>query len=253
MIKGLYSAFSALESAWKYQDMLANNIANANTVGYKRETATQRSFADVLLAQQSGVPAPLSTRIQSVVGQIGTGKFLASFETDYSGGETQTSGNELDLATQQGFFAVQDQSGQVFYTRDGHFGRDGNGDLVTGHGLHVLDTNGGVITLPQQRVTVDGDGTIQGANGPIARLKVLDFAPADLTRAGEAYFKASAAGQAVDSGIRQGTLEMSNANLIEEMTTLLAVQRTYQANQTVLSRLDGTLDRAAGEIGQFGH
>ena len=252
MIKGLYSAFSALESAWKYQDVLANNIANANTVGFKREVATSQSFADALLAQQSGVPAPLSSRIQSVVGQIGTGKFLANFTTDYAGGAVQPTGNELDLATDRGFFAVQDQSGQVFYTRDGRFGRDANGDLVTSHGLHVLDSNGGFVTLPETPVTVGVDGTISGADGPISRLRVLEFAPADLKRAGEAYFKTTAAGETVDSGVRQGTIEMSNANLVEEMTSLLAVQRTYQANQTVLARLDGTLDRAAGEVGQFG-
>ncbi len=251
MIKGLYSAFTALESAWKYQDVLANNIANANTVGYKREVATQQSFNDILVAQQSGVPAPLSSRIQSVVGQIGTGKFIASFTTDFAGGAVQTTGNELDLATDRGFFAVQNESGDVFYTRDGRFGRDGNSDLVTSQGLHVLDTNGGHINLPQTPVTVDGDGTISGANGPLAQLRVLDFAPTDLKRKGEAYFQSTATGSTVTSGIRQGTVEMSNANLVEEMTTLLAVQRTYQANQTVLARLDGTLDRAAGEIGQF--
>lgn len=252
MIKGLYSAFNGMESAWKYQDVLANNIANATTAGFKRETAAQSSFADVLLSQQAPMPAPISARIQQVVGQIGTGTFLADFTTDYTQGMLQSTGNELDLATQNGFFTVQAPDGTQFYTRNGRFGRDATGDLVTSQGYYVLNNNGGHINLPATAVAVQTDGTISQDGNPIDQLNVVDFTPAQLTRAGEGYFTATDPGVPVQPGVRQGFLEGSNTNLTEELTTLLAVQRTFQANQTVLARLDGTLDQAAGQLGRFG-
>lgn len=252
MIKGLYSAFTALEAAWRYQDVLANNIANSNTVGYKREVAAQESFADVLLSQQTAVPAPFPSRIQAVVGQIGTGKFVAEFATDFQSGALEETGNELDLATQAGFFAVEGPDGSVFYTRDGRFGRDAAGDLVTSQGYYVQDAQGQHINLPAQAVEVAADGTITRDGAPIARLRVVDFAPGQLTRSGEAFFTAAGVGTDVAGSVRQGFIERSNSNLTEEMTTLLAVQRTYQANQTILSTLDGNLDQAASQLGTFG-
>ncbi|MEO8538504.1 MAG: flagellar hook-basal body protein [bacterium] len=253
MIKGLYSAFSAMESAWRYQDVLANNIANSDTAGYKREFATQQPFADVLLSQQAPVPAPISARIQQVVGQIGTGTFIADFATDFGSGIVRETGNELDIASENGFFQVEGADGTVFATRDGRFGRDAAGDMVTSQGYYVLDENGQHINLPQAAVSISADGAIIDQGGEIARLAVVDYSPTQLTRAGEAYFTASGEGQPPvgGPGLRQGFLEGSNSNLVEEMTSLLAVQRTYQANQAVLSKLDGTLDQAAGELGRL--
>ena len=107
MIKGLYSAFSAMEAAWKYQEVLANNIANANTAGFKREVTAKESFADILLSQQAPVVAPFPSRIQAVVGQIGTGSFIADFVTDWAQGALQGTGEELDLGLSGGFFTIE--------------------------------------------------------------------------------------------------------------------------------------------------
>jgi flagellar basal-body rod protein FlgG len=253
MIKGLYSAFTALEAAWRYQDVLANNISNADTAGFKREFATQQPFADVLLSQQAAVPAPISSRIQQVVGQIGTGTFIANFATDFGQGILRETDNELDVSTTNGFFHIEGPDGTVYATRDGRFGRDANGDLVTSQGFYVLDDAGQHINLPQNAVSIDSDGVILDQGNPIARLGILDYTPNQLNRAGEAYFTPTDQGQEPlgGRGVRQGFLEGSNSNLVEEMTSLLAVQRTYQANQTILSTLDGTLNQAAGELGRL--
>lgn len=244
MIKGLYSAFDAMEAAWRYQDVLANNIANANTAGYKREMAAQSSFADILLSQQAPVPAPIATRIQAVVGQIGSGTFIADFSTDFGEGVQQTTGIELDLATQRGFFQVESPDGTPFYTRDGRFGRDAAGDLVTSQGYYVLSSSGAHINLPPDTVSVAGDGTISQGGQPIDQVRVVDFAPNQLKRAGEAYFTSTATGEPIDGGVRQGYLENSNTNMVEELTSLMAVQRTFQANQTIFSLLDASLNQA---------
>lgn len=252
MIKGLYSAFSSMEAAWRYQDALANNVANATTVGYKREVGVQQSFADVLLSQQTPTVAPIASRIQQVVGQIGTGSFLADLSTDFRDGNTDQTQNPLDFALDQGFFQIEGEDGTQFYTRDGHFARDGESNLVDRNGHYVLDVNGQPITLPPGRVTADSDGALSVDGQPVAHLAVLDFAPGQLTRAGAAHFTSTAQGVPITGAVRQGFLEGSNTDIVEEMTTLLAVQRVYQANQTVIARLDGTLDQAAGQLGRFG-
>ena len=253
MIKGLYSAYNGMDAAWKYQDVLSNNIANANTAGFKRETATQGSFPDALLSQQTPVPAPIASRIQAVVGTIGTGSFITDFTTDFTTGAPQNTGNELDFALNNGFFQVQAPDGTVYSTRDGRFNRDANSDLVTSQGYYVLDSAGHHINLPATPVTVAGDGSITDNSGqPVDQMAILDFTPSQMNRAGEAYFTTSAPGQPVNGGLRQGYIENSNTDLVEEMTTLLTVERAYQANQSIFAKLDGTLDIAAGQLGRFG-
>ncbi len=252
MIKGLYAAFTAMESSWRYYDLLSNNIANVSTPGYKREIASNQAFGDILLSRQTPTVSPLSSRIQDVVGQIGTGKLLTDFTTDFTQGTFQTTGNEFDLGTDRGFFAVQTPDGNTFYTRDGRFSRDSEGTLVTSHGYFVLNADGGRISLPAESVSVDPDGVISREGEVIDQIRVLDFAPGQLARAGEAFFSATGEGTQVTGGVRQGILELSNATLIDDLTTLLTVHRAYQANQTVLAKLDITLDQAAGQLGIFG-
>jgi flagellar basal-body rod protein FlgF len=96
------------------------------------------------------------------------------------------------------------------------------------------------------------DGTVRAGDMVIGQLMVVDFAPGELRRAGPAYFTAEGLGTPVGRGVHQGYLELSNAQLTEELTTLLAVHRAYQASQTVLATIDATLERAAGELGRFG-
>ncbi len=150
MIKGLYSAFSAMEAAWKYQEVLANNVANANTAGFKREVASKESFADVLLSQQAPVPAPFPARIQAVIGQIGTGSFIADFVTDWAQGALQATEGELDLGLSGGFFSIETPGGDQYLTRDGRFGRDAAGDLVTSQGRRLHRPDRGERLQPER-------------------------------------------------------------------------------------------------------
>jgi flagellar basal-body rod protein FlgG len=249
VIKGLYASFSAMDSAWKYQNVLANNIANAQTPGFKRELASFQSFGDSLISQSAPIPAPLASRIEQAVGSIGTGTFIEEFATDFARGEMQVTARELDLALDDGFFAVEGPDASVFYTRAGQFGRDANGDMVTGHGYRLLNTEGGHINLPGGPIVVGVDGSILVSGQPVGQIQIVDFAPGDLTRAGDAYFTSSNPGTPVLGGLAQGLLEMANSSLIEELTSLLTVQRVFQANQTIMSRLDSTLDLAAGQLG----
>lgn len=251
MIKGLYSAFTALEAAWKFQDVLANNISNANTIGYKRETVVHESFSDVLLTQTSQTMAPLAKTSRAVLGQIGTGTYVAGVATDFTNGELQPTGNALDFAVDKGFFGIQTPDGQVYYTRDGRFNRDANGDLVTNVGDHVLDSNGNQMNVPSEDVSASADGVLTTNGQPVGQLMVVSFAGTQLERAGEGYFTSTTPGTPIAGQVHQGFLEGSNTSLTTEMTSLMAAQRTFQANQTILARLDETLNEAAGQLGQF--
>jgi flagellar basal-body rod protein FlgG len=213
--------------------------------------AASESFSDVLLSQQAGVPAPFPARIQAIVGQIGTGSFVAEFQTDYGQGDFTATDQELDVALEQGFFAIQDADGGVYYTRAGRFQRDAEGGLVNVAGLRVLGTDGQPINIGGDRVRITGNGAILQDNTEIARLQVLDFDPATLRRAGEAYFAADEPGTEVQNGVRQGFLEGSNSVLTEEMTSLMAVQRTFQANQTLFAQYDQSLELAVGQLGTW--
>lgn len=252
MIKGLYAAFNGMSSAWRYQQVLSNNIANSNTVGYKREVATNETFEDVLLQQQAGVPAPFSAQVSSTVGRIGTGNFLTGFETDFSNGNFQRTDQELDLALEDGFFAVQGDDGVPYYTRAGRFQRDGTGDLLTTTGLRVLDVNGQPVQVGAGPVRISMDGVITSPDGvEVGQIGVTGFAPGDLERAGEAFFRATNPGTPILGGVRQGVLEQSNADMTMDLTSLLQVQRSYQANQTILARINESLDLATGQLGTW--
>ncbi len=252
MIKGIYSAFSALEAAWKFQDVLANNISNANTVGYKRETVVHESFSDVLLTHTSSqAMGSLAKRSSRVVGQVGTGTYVAGVGTDFANGELQPTNNPLDFAVDTGFFAIQTPDGQVYYTRDGRFNRDANGDLITNEGDHVLDVNGNAVNVPSESVEVSADGVISANGQQVGQLMVVTFGPNQLRRAGDAYFTSTTPGTQIAGQVHQGFLEGSNTSLTTEMTSLMAAQRTFEANQTILARLDETLNEAAGQVGQF--
>ena len=253
MIKGLYSASSGMVAGWAYQQVASNNLANAQTVGYKREVVVQESFEDVLLSQRKPVPAPLSAQVVGIIGQVGTGTGIAEFGTDYAQGALQPAGGELDFALTNGFFVVETPDRGLFYTRDGRFGRDANGDLVTSHGYYVLDADGDRIRLPAGDVEVSADAVISVDGEQVAALWLVDFAPNQLRRAGPAYFQADEPGVAVESpGLRQGFLEASNVQVSDDLVTLMTVLRMYQVNQAVMAQLNDTLVQATGTVGSVG-
>lgn len=251
MIKALYSAYSALHVAWEFQEAIANNVANTDTIGFKRELALLGAYENVLLSESTPTPGPLNSRIQQIVGQIGTGTFVAEIASDFTDGGIEETKRDLDLALQDGFFVIEDEEGERFFTRDGRFGRAIDGTLVTSHGLFVLDTDDQRIVLPGGKLEIDTEGLITGSDGvEVATIKVLDFSPTALVRAGEAFFQSDVEGTPISGTMRQGALESSNADLIEELTTLMAVFRTFQANQTILATMDKNLELATDSLGE---
>lgn len=218
MDSGLYAACSGLMTRTQALDIVANNLANLNTAGYKRET----EFYEALTAAMHG--GGKLGALNSAVNQFGV---LSGQSFVMSPGTLNQTGNPLDLALQgDGFFAVKGPQGPL-YTRNGKFMVDNKGHLLTGEGYPVMGING-PITLPPGKVSVGSDGAISVGDALAGKILVVHFPPkTQLQAEGSSNFTAPA-GAAVATPaphVREGYLENSNVNPVEEEVNLVTMQR----------------------------
>ena len=254
MIRGLYSAAAGLITGLFRQDIIANNLANVNTPGYKKDDASLRSFPAVLIRQMGGRLFPFQPSLIEGVGVMGTGVLVDERLVDLEQGQLQQTKIPLDLAISgQGFFALQSPNG-VVYTRDGHFDVDAQGLLVNAEGFPVLG-QGGPIHLQGGQVQILEDGTVLEDGIAVDQLRLASFAPEVLVRAGHTNFSlaAGAQEQPVSGRVVQGALEASNVNPTQTMTSMIDVLRLYESSQRVLEIQNETLKRAVNDIGRVGN
>ena len=227
MERGLYIAASGMLSEMQRQDLIANDLANASTPGYKADRTAQHSFAEMLLAnKQTG----------TTIGSLGTGVSIARQVTDLAPQSVRETGEPLDFAVVggNGFFGVQTADGMRF-TRNGRFMADGNGRLTDQLGNAVLGRNGAPVT-------VNADGTVDPA-----RLGVFDVQNA--RKAGDGLFT-GAAGGAGAGAVRSGALEGSGVDAARTMVDMIASLRAFEAGQRVITTIDSTLQKAANDVGR---
>ncbi len=252
MIRALYSAASGMAAQQMNVDNIANNLANANTNGFKMR---RTQFQDLLY--QSYVQPGAAAGSQSVVPsglQVGLGTRPASNEIIFSEGTFQQTDNPLDLVIQgKGFFQVLLPSGQLAYTRDGGFQLDRNGNLVTSAGNMVQPQ----ITVPAQAqsITIAADGTVsytqpgQTASQTAGQIQLALFPnPAGLNSIGQNMFQptdasgepvvANPGGQEGLGSLMQGYTEGSNVSVVEEFINMIVSQRAYEANSKVVKAAD---------------
>ena len=206
-------------------DVIANNIANMNTSGFKAE---RQMFAQFLLPKDGSVTA--NDRI-AMVSDFGT-------YHDTSGGPIQNTGNPLDIALSgEGYLSVQGPSG-VLYTRTGSMTIANDGTLSDHAGHPILDESGSPILIQQddKAITISEDGIVSASRGQIAKIGVFKFArPNFLAPLGGGLFQAKDPAQVdPDTKIRQGSLEGSNVQPITEMTQMIDVQRSYETVSALL-------------------
>ena len=266
MWRGLYTAAAGMVTEMNRTDVIANNLANANTTGYKRDQAIDREFAPMLLRRindqdtaASDVTSFKGFSIGSqapVVGTLGLGSYTSEIATDYAPGAMQTTGNPLDLAIAgNGFFAVQTPQG-VRYTRNGNFYRAKNGNLVTSQGQNVLDTRGRAVTLPEGTADIrfGAKGEIYAGTEQLGQLQFVQFNDrrALLKQGNNLYYPQNGARpQAASGDIQQGLLERSNSNVISDMVELIANYRTYEAGSKAVTSQDTMLDKSVNEVGKL--
>ncbi|MBZ5653718.1 MAG: flagellar basal-body rod protein FlgF [Acidobacteriia bacterium] len=237
MDSGFYAACTALLARSQGLDLVANNLANTSTPGYRAEHSVFRS----MLANFSALP--LSNLNQAVNNY----SVLGSSQVDLSQGTLEHTGNELDLGIRgSGFFVVQTAGGQVF-TRNGNFHVSADGKLVTSAGDAVIGDRG-PIQIVGSPATVSPDGTIS-VNGAVAgKLKMVDFPPGTPVESlGKTYYSAPAASMtsASQATVQQGVLEASNVNPITSAVELITVQRYAELMQRALSLFHTDMNQVA--------
>ena len=256
MLRSLFSGISGLRTNQTMLDVTGNNIANANTTGFKGTTTV---FQESLSQQLTGAGQPAGARGGTNPLQIGLGTGVSATSGNFTQGSAQQTGRPTDIMLQGDGFFVVENDGQPVYTRAGAFSFDANSNLVTPSGGFVLDSAGARITLPPGLASFNfgADGVLRGIQGDgtrvdIATLGVATFAnPGGLERIGETSFRATAnsgAAQVAQAGtdgrgtLLGGALEMSNVDLAAEFTTLILAQRGFQASSRVITTSDQVLE-----------
>lgn len=256
MIRALWISKTGLDAQQTNMDVIANNLANVSTNGFKRQRAV---FEDLLYQtlRQPGAQSSQQTQVPSGL-QIGTGVRPVATERLFTQGNLQQTGNSLDIAIQgQGFFQVLLPDGTTAYTRDGSFQVDNQGQLVTSSGYHVQPA----VTIPANAlsVTIAKDGTVsvlQGGSATPTQVGTVQLAnfmnPAGLQSMGENLYLETASsgapsiGQPGNTGfgmLNQGYVETSNVNVVEELVSMIQTQRAYEINSKAITTSDQMLQR----------
>jgi flagellar basal-body rod protein FlgF/flagellar basal-body rod protein FlgG len=216
---GYYAACTALKTQSSALELIANNVANINTTGYRAQLP---SFESLLVEGRNSTPSNGWSRL---VNQFAV---LDRARLDLAEGNLQRTGNPLDLALDgPGFFAVQTKAG-VLYTRDGNFRLSATGQLSTASGDAVLGTAGPINVPESAQIAIGPDGTISLAGAVTGKLLLVEFAPgAQLTAVGGQYYSApaKAATPALHTQIEAGMLESSNVNPVAAVVALITAQR----------------------------
>ena len=248
MIRSLWIAKTGIDAQQTQMDVIANNLANVSTNGFKRSRAV---FEDLLYQtiRQPGAQSSQQTQLPSGL-QIGTGVRTVATERIHTQGNLQQTGNDKDVAIQgAGFFQVLLPDGTTAYTRDGSFQTDSQGQLVTSSGFTVQPA----ITIPNnaQSITIGRDGTVSvtqpgtTAATQVGTLQVATFVnPAGLESRGENLYAETAASGTANSNtpgtngagtLVQKYVETSNVNVAEEMVNMIQTQRAYELNSKAVT------------------
>jgi flagellar basal-body rod protein FlgG len=258
MFRSLNVAATGMAAQEAQLDSIANNLANANTTGYKHQDT---QFEDLLYQNVRGATQNADGTVAPTLNQLGTGVRIVSTTRQFSEGTIQQTGNQLDLAIEgQGFFAVTQTNGEVGYTRTGSFQLDSQGRITTSDGLPLEPP----ITIPSNAtsVTIAADGTVSvtepgsSASAPtsLGQIQLTTFPnPNGLSATGHNLFTPTAASGEPITGapaaegrgtIQQASLEGSNVDVVTEMVNMINAQRAYEMNSKVISAADEMLRNA---------
>ncbi len=254
MVRGLYTAWTGLYNEQKRLDVIANNIANSATTGYKQEGVTSQSFDDMLAIKVRDY----SVKQSEVIGTMPLGVKIGEVFTNYGQGSVRVTGNTYDLAIDgSGFFKmrVTDTLGNdhIRYTRAGNFTITREGYVTDADGNRLQSEAGDLIVPVDAEIVFDKDGTVYANGEAIDKITITDFEDYNYLKkfADTMYEPVEGATELESTGaILQGCLEQSNVNVVKEMTQMIAITRAYEANQKIVQTMDSTLDQAVNSVGR---
>lgn len=255
MLRSMYAGISGMKGFQTKLDVIGNNIANVNTIGFKKGRV---SFQDMMSQTMSGAQGPAGNRGGVNAKQVGLGSQVGSIDDVHTQGFRQTTGRPLDLALEgDGMFAL-DANGTTMYTRAGNFYLDSKGNIVNADGYYLKDDGGEHINIPDtaDSFNIQTNGTISYIEGDttteVGPIDIANFSnPGGLQKAGSNLFlNTDNAGIAATlatpdsdgaASIVSGSLEMSNVDLATEFTEMIVAQRGFQANTRIITTSDEIL------------
>lgn len=256
MVKGLYTAYTGMINQQKRLDTITNNLANASTTGYKREGVTAKAFDEMLGYKIKDLSVPMLTEN---IGTLSLGVKIGENYTDYTQGSFKETGNTYDLALDgNGFFAISytDKNGNqsTKYTRDGEFTTDSEGYLRTLEGDFVQGDAGDVmIPTDAAEVSINENGEIYADGQYVDTIQIVDFEDYNyIEKFGENLYNIVNGGTETEStaSLRQGYLEMSNINVVNEMVEMINISRAYESNQKLIQTADDMINKAVNNVGK---
>lgn len=272
MFRGFYMAASGMISQQRRQEMISNNIANANTPGYKADQVSLRSFPELLIQQMNAQRLPvqesINRRTSQPIGTLNTGVYAQELTPNFDQGMLRETRLHTDLAIIDGsypdengsvFFILQNEAGDIRYTRNGNFQIDGEGYMTTNDGFYVLDDAGNRVFTDglDYQVTPEGYVEIDGQLTRLGFAYVVDTN--DLTKEGTDLFNPEPGNAEVGDpaaieamfSVQQGFLEGSTVDPAQSMVEMIQAYRNFEMNQRILKEFDDTMGKTVNEIGRL--
>jgi flagellar basal-body rod protein FlgG len=267
MIRGLYTATSSMLAHMRRQEVISNDLANANTIGFRGDDTEMKAFPLEFLQRLFDTNRDSNGAVMSSreVGGLNTGLMIDQVTTNYREGPIRETNNVFDLALRDTagpnsppvFFAVQTPTGTEF-TRDGSFSRNGNGELVTNQGYRVLGQGGAPMVVPDAQdseVKVQPNGAVLVNNQQVGQLQIVIFAnPELLDKPGNTLLAQNVRSgpptpaNPGDYAVQDHALEMSNVDPVRSMAEMLDTMRAYEMNQKMVQTQDELLGKAVSDI-----
>ncbi|WOV84680.1 flagellar hook-basal body protein [Sporosarcina jeotgali] len=275
MFRGFYTAGSGMIAQQRRTELLSNNMANANTPGFKADQSSIRSFPEMYLSNLDATKVPVKNSFQmkgfDPIGALSTGTYMQETMPLFTQGQLRETQLTTDIALVDGtlpvnpdtgkpgavFYTLEGTDGERAYTKSGNFALNPEGYLTNSAGNYVLDQNGQRIQLPNDDFQVTEDGIIQYGELEAAAIGISYAANPDLlVKRDNGLFYAqqdlpnAAGAQGVSYSFKQGFIEQSNVDASRTMTDMMTAYRAFEANQKVLQAYDRSMEKAVSEIGR---
>jgi len=245
MISGIYACSSSLETLQQQQEIIANNLANINTCGYKKGKGQFRKFDDALESQAAAGSSSANSDVPGLKNEI-----------DFTAGKLMRTGNSLDLAIEgEGFFVLQSPNGLRF-TRKGTFSLSSDGILVSGQGWPVVSSNGEIkVRKGTGQIAVSEGGNVSAGGRSLGKVLVVNFKDTEvLQRSEHTTFRTAEEDtmppKAESAKVQQGYTETSNVEMVDELVAMIATMRSYEASQRLMSQQYETLSKRTSQASQ---
>ena len=249
MLKGFYNLTSGVLTHQKNLNVIANNMVNVSTPGFKQDRYTATTFDEVMFHRVGNEDSR-----GPEIGQQSYIRATSEIYTDYTQGTLEPTGLPLDFAIQgEGFFALHNAAGETVYTRSGSFALDDQGYLCLPGFGRVLDAKGQEMHLTTDQITGDSEGNLYyNGGGYLGQIGVYTFADYEaLERSDQGFFTGQGAQPSENRDILHGYLERSNTDIVKQMTDMITYQRSLQSATQVMKMYDQIMTKATSEVGRL--